>query len=142
MSKKHFASGGIIVKNISGRLMVLLIKDKYGRWTWPKGHIEGSETPEEAALREIGEETSQRNIRILEKVGEQKYSYMLGEEEVSKTVYIYLIESLEEEEIVIQEEEIVSAEWVEGIKALEIIGYESSAELLSKGLKVYKEKYL
>lgn len=48
------SAGGIVFRP-DGK--VLLIKDAYGRWTLPKGHVEAGETREEAAVREIREET-------------------------------------------------------------------------------------
>jgi HD-GYP domain-containing protein (c-di-GMP phosphodiesterase class II)/8-oxo-dGTP pyrophosphatase MutT (NUDIX family) len=47
-------AGGVVFSK-SGE--VLLIQDRSGRWTFPKGHIEAGESPEQAALREIQEET-------------------------------------------------------------------------------------
>lgn len=35
---------------------VLLLQHRNGDWVFPKGHLEGSETPLEAALREVHEE--------------------------------------------------------------------------------------
>ncbi|NPA22587.1 MAG: NUDIX domain-containing protein [Candidatus Micrarchaeota archaeon] len=36
---------------------ILLIKNKAGHWDFPKGHVEKGEKKEEAALRELTEET-------------------------------------------------------------------------------------
>lgn len=36
---------------------VLIIKHKYGHISFPKGHVEGNETEEETAIREVKEET-------------------------------------------------------------------------------------
>ncbi len=66
MNSKQFSAGGIVIKRSNGT-KVLLIKDRFGKWTWPKGHIEKGETSEDAALREITEETGLRNVSIKEK---------------------------------------------------------------------------
>ena len=42
-------------------------------WVLPGGHVESSETPEQAVLREVEEETGYQ-VRVLEKVGEYKHS--------------------------------------------------------------------
>ncbi len=47
-------AGGVVADG-AGRL--LLIRDRNGFWTFPKGHIEPGETPEAAAVREVREET-------------------------------------------------------------------------------------
>jgi 8-oxo-dGTP pyrophosphatase MutT (NUDIX family) len=50
------AAGGVVLAGDE----VLLIRDRYGRWTFPKGHVEPGETDEEAARREVEEETGVR----------------------------------------------------------------------------------
>jgi|RhiMethySRZTD1v2_1073278.scaffolds.fasta_scaffold200707_4 8-oxo-dGTP pyrophosphatase MutT (NUDIX family) len=53
-TEEHHSSGGLVVE--SGR--ILLISTRGGRrWQLPKGHIEPGESEEQAAVREIREET-------------------------------------------------------------------------------------
>ena len=47
-------AGGVV---LSVRGAVLLLRYKGGGWTFPKGHIEAGERDEEAAVREVREET-------------------------------------------------------------------------------------
>ena len=61
--KRHFCASAFIIDPATKR--ILLVKHKKNRrWTQPGGHIEGNETPEEAALREVYEETGLR-VRLL-----------------------------------------------------------------------------
>lgn len=59
MSQKRIRAAGALVytRDDDGDLLVLLIKDRYGAWTLPKGHVEPDEAEEAAAVREIAEET-------------------------------------------------------------------------------------
>src|SRR5688572_23899666 len=52
------AAGGVVFRDVSGRLEVLLIAT-HGtrRWSLPKGRIEQGESAEVAAVREVREET-------------------------------------------------------------------------------------
>lgn len=52
--EKHFTSSVIILKN---NRFLLLWHKKLNTWLYPGGHIEVNETPDEAALREVKEET-------------------------------------------------------------------------------------
>lgn len=66
---------------------VLLINDgKWGGWIIPKGRIDEGETLEEAALRELSEETgySGKIIKFLEKVDSDLYE--------TREYYFFLIE--------------------------------------------------
>ncbi|NTW98206.1 MAG: NUDIX hydrolase [Oscillochloris sp.] len=52
------AAGGVVVcDGPDGGPLLLLIRDKYGVWTLPKGHLEPGEDEATAAAREIAEET-------------------------------------------------------------------------------------
>jgi 8-oxo-dGTP diphosphatase len=52
------AAGGVVVcRGPDGGPLLLLIRDKYGVWTLPKGHLEQDEDEATAAVREIAEET-------------------------------------------------------------------------------------
>ncbi|MGQ9753766.1 MAG: NUDIX hydrolase [Thermaceae bacterium] len=47
-------AGGVVF-NKKGE--VLLLRDRMGYWVFPKGHLEEGESPTEAAVREVREET-------------------------------------------------------------------------------------
>ena len=59
---RHFTATAI-VHNASGQVL-LVYHNKFGRWMCPGGHIEPSELPDEAVLREVLEETGLR-VRII-----------------------------------------------------------------------------
>jgi 8-oxo-dGTP pyrophosphatase MutT (NUDIX family) len=138
MVKRHFAAGGVIIKREGSLLKVLLIKDSYGHWTWPKGHVEEGETPEETALREIFEETGLKQIKILSLLGKQEYYYTLAGEEIFKTVHIFLVEETADEPLNIQTQEIEEGRWFAPEEALDTIEYKGSRDLLEKGLNIYE----
>jgi 8-oxo-dGTP diphosphatase len=59
LSDVVLAAGGVVWRKIeNGETEVLLVhRPKYDDWTLPKGKLDGGETAEEAALREVEEET-------------------------------------------------------------------------------------
>lgn len=62
------SSGGVVYREYHGIPQFLLIKDPYDNWGLPKGHVEGGETPVEAAIREVTEETGLCELRVIEQL--------------------------------------------------------------------------
>ena len=62
------------------------------KWSLPKGHIEAGETPEQAAEREIREETGIEG-RVLAPLGTIDFWFMLDAQRVHKTVHHFLLEA-------------------------------------------------
>ncbi len=137
--EEQFSAGGIIVKKVEDKLKVLLIKDRFGHWTWPKGHIEAGETPEETALREIDEETGLRSLEIKSEIYTQEYTFVEDDRTIKKTVNIFLIESLIHEEIIANVPEIAEARWFWQEEAVDKVEYHDSGEIVQKAINVFLE---
>ena len=140
MAKREFSSGGIIIKKWGRGLQILLIKDSYGRWTWPKGNIQKGESSKDAALREITEEVGLKNIRVEDKVGQTQYFYRMKGQLIFKTVFIYLVEARGREKIVIQKEEIETGKWLSPARAMKKLEYKGAPQLLKKAIDIYKRR--
>ncbi|HIC09242.1 MAG TPA: NUDIX hydrolase, partial [Aquificales bacterium] len=80
-------AGGVVIKD---KKEVLLIKNPSNVWTFPKGHIEKGETPIQAAIREVKEETKVEG-EVISYLGKINYSFFWKGIKVYKTVYFYLM---------------------------------------------------
>lgn len=60
---RHFCASAFVIDPYTKKILLIMHK-KNRKWTQPGGHIEDDETPEEAALREVYEETGLR-VRLL-----------------------------------------------------------------------------
>lgn len=132
----EISAGGIVYKRQKGEVKILLIKDSYGRWALPKGKIEKKEKPEEAALREIKEETGIGALKIKEGLGQIRYFYQLEGQRFFKIVYNFLIET--EEEKLKPCWEIQDARWFSPEEALNKIAYKNTKEILKKAIDKLK----
>lgn len=115
----------------------LLIRHRYGdHWDFPKGHKENGENDQEAALREVFEETG-LEVRLIEGFREKsRYSPQPG---VEKTVTYYL--GFSTGEVRIQPEEILEYAYLPYERALERITFSESREIL-KEAQGFIETYL
>jgi len=73
---------------------VIARRNRAGRveWCLPKGHLEDGETPEQAAVREIAEETGIEG-RVLSSLGVIDYWFSAEGRRIHKLVHHYLLEA-------------------------------------------------
>jgi 8-oxo-dGTP pyrophosphatase MutT (NUDIX family) len=87
--KREFSAGGVVVRHFRGRPFVAVVRVRNDRLALPKGHPDGDESPAEAALREVREETG-LEAEPLGKLGDIKYWYWHAGERVMKVVTFFL----------------------------------------------------
>ncbi len=87
-SERHFSAGGVIFRKSGKGVRVALISREGGKiWCLPKGHIGAGESAEEAALREVREETGLRG-KVVQKLGDIHYQFV-GPGEVAQRTKIF-----------------------------------------------------
>ena len=86
------AGGFVLAADGSPRIAVIGRRNRGGRIDWcvPKGHLEESETVEQAALREIAEETG-LEASIIESLGSIHYEFSTPTSIIAKTVHHFLM---------------------------------------------------
>jgi len=89
------AGGFVLSSDGSLRIAVIGRRNRGGRIDWcvPKGHPEGSETIEQAALREVAEETG-LSAEIIEPLGSIHYEFSTPTAIISKTVHHFLMKQV------------------------------------------------
>ncbi len=124
----EFSCGGVMLEG--SKVLLVQVKSMKGRkiWTFPKGHIEPGETPRQAALREVLEETGYK-ASILKPMLKVRYAFTLKGKYVKKVVQWYLMKKLGR---IGKHDpsEILAINWVSISKAKEMVEYPSDLRLL------------
>jgi len=139
---KEFCAGGVVYCRDKDDYKFVLILDAYGKWTLPKGHIEKEESQEQAAVREIKEETGLKDVQIGEKIGETDYEVHQPQKPAFfKRIYFYLMET-DFQPLTPQEgEEVQDVCWATREEALSKISYENVIKIFQIALdKLYAKK--
>lgn len=138
---REISAGGIVFRQKKGQYQLLLIKDRFGKITFPKGKKEGGETPEENALREIREETAMEG-RIVAPLTKIFYEYDHNEKgKVEKEVTYFLVEAVSGKESP-QLEEIDGVDWYsipEAKRLQKEAGYDNNDIVMQKAVQYLKE---
>ncbi len=82
------AAGGVVVVDNS-----VVAMERNGIPDLPKGHIENGETPCEAALREVSEETSISNLSIIRQLPSSNHCYLLNDQWTLKNTSWFLMKT-------------------------------------------------
>ena len=132
---EEVSSGGVVIFGNT----ILLLKKFNGDWVLPKGRIEKGEGVEEAALREVLEESGVK-AEIVEYIGKAHYKYknLKQNEMVNKTVHWYLMKANSMECTPQKKEGFTDAMFVHIDKATELVRYQDERNMVIKGLEMIK----
>jgi 8-oxo-dGTP pyrophosphatase MutT (NUDIX family) len=133
------SAGGVVFRRTQNGILVGLIKDSHGKWTFAKGRIEKGETPAEAAVRETAEEMGLKKLRLISFLGRTsiwfKDRYEHVGEKVNKFITYFLMETAPEESGRPEgRERVYAIKWVLYRDLPEKIGYKNTAAVAKKAV--------
>ena len=113
---RETSAGGFVLSSDGKQTVALIGRETRSRrieWCVPKGHPEGAETLEQAAVREVFEETGIR-AEVITSLGSIEYTFSAGNKLIDKTVHHYLMQQIGGELDVENDpnHEAVTAKWV------------------------------
>ncbi|CAB4676718.1 unannotated protein [freshwater metagenome] len=130
------SAGGLVIDSTG--TMGLLIgridqKDSSGTkllWSLPKGHIEAGETPEQAAIREVAEETGITSA-ISRSLGVIDFWFMAGGKRIHKTVHHFLFSEVGGE-LAPQVSEVDEVSWFPLSEIIDHLAYPDEKKLIAR----------
>jgi len=128
-----FAAGGVLVRPGAGATaeVAVIHRPKYGDWSLPKGKLDGSEGFEQAALREVEEETGMC-AELGPELSAVRYRDRKGR---SKLVRYWLMRPTEGE--FRPGSEVDELRWLDPDTARELLSYEHDAELVREAVAAF-----
>jgi 8-oxo-dGTP pyrophosphatase MutT (NUDIX family) len=136
-AKSEFSAGGVVVRDGEVAVIVPVKRDAGGRSVrgLPKGHPEPGESAEQAATREVHEETGLQ-AELIDELGEVSYTYERNGRQVNKVVRIYLFE-YRSGNLADHDHEIEDARWMPLEEAIDALTYPGEREMVARALSRY-----
>ncbi len=134
--KFEYSAGGAVFKREKGQIL-WLVQERAGSnyWQIPKGHIEKGETAQEAAVREVEEESGIKP-RIIAELSPIKYFYVIENERRAKQVKWFLMEYVSGSTDDFDPHEVSAAKFVPYNQAYELIKYDTEKTVLEEAQKL------
>jgi len=125
----EFSAGGVVIDDC-GQFLLIRARDLRNRavWTLPKGTLTPGETSEQAALREVQEETGYR-CQVVRELEPVTYWFQRNGRRIKKTVHWFLMRPLEK--IGDHDHEVDEIAWARRDEALQRLRYDSDRRLLA-----------
>lgn len=128
---RDVSAGGVIYRLRDGQPEIALVgKLSPRRWGLPKGGPQKSESLEQAAVREVTEETGLQ-ARLIRPIGAIDYWFRWGGRRHFKTVHFYLMEAIGGD-VSQHDHEYDVVEWFSIGEALRNMTYRSEADIVGK----------
>lgn len=129
---EEVSAGGVVVRRDGAAAAYLVIRDSYKNWGFPKGHLEEGETAEQAALREVQEETGLDDLRLLAPLGAIDWHFQFRGRHIHKWCHFFLLESFGAATVPQADEGITECRWVELAQAVDMIAYDNARDVLKR----------
>jgi 8-oxo-dGTP pyrophosphatase MutT (NUDIX family) len=136
----EISAGGVVVR---GRDVVTIVPTRRaadGRkvLALPKGHIDGGETPLQAAIREVREEAGVVVMHLAD-LGEVRYWYTRGGQRIAKAVSFFLFRYVSGD-VEDHDEEVEEVRWMPLERARQELSYPGEREMVERAISLIEER--
>lgn len=133
-SPAEFSAGGVVVDGDQIVVIVPVKRGPGGRRVLglPKGHLDGDETPAEAAAREVSEEAGVSGV-LLGELGDVDYDYAPQGRPIAKRVRFFLF-AYRAGDPADHDQEIERAYWMPLSEAVDALTYDGEREMVRRAM--------
>jgi len=134
-SSSEFSAGGVVVN--ADREIVVIVPTRRAAdgskvLALPKGHPDGSESPVQAALREVREEAGVE-AEVVGSLGEVRYWYQRSGKRIAKVVEFFLLRYVSGD-VKDHDHEVEQARWVPAAEAVRTLTYAGERDMVREAL--------
>jgi 8-oxo-dGTP pyrophosphatase MutT (NUDIX family) len=129
-AREEVSAGGVVYRVEAGQPLVLLIRDPYCNWGFPKGHLERGEAAADAALREVTEETGLADLALEASLDSIDWHFRFRGRLVHKVCHFFLMRTTAVETSPQAAEGITACRWATFEEAEALIAYANAREVL------------
>jgi 8-oxo-dGTP pyrophosphatase MutT (NUDIX family) len=139
-TKREISAGGVVYRRDGEEIEIVLASRRTRRgelaWGLAKGGIEENESPEEAAVREVREETGLL-AEIEDSLGETRYFYVWEDVRIRKTVHFFLMRHTGGD-IDDRDDEMEEIRWFPLERALKRAAYRGERDVLGRAAEILR----
>ncbi len=129
------AAGGVVLREQDGTVQMLLVhRPKYDDWSFPKGKLDPGESSEEAAVREVLEETALA-CRRLEELPPASYRDASGR--LKEVRYWLMAPESGDAEARVPDAEVDHVRWLTASEANSLLTYPRDRQLAQRALETH-----
>jgi 8-oxo-dGTP pyrophosphatase MutT (NUDIX family) len=131
----EFSAGGVVVNDAREVIVIVPTRraaDGSKVLALPKGHLDGEESPAQAALREVREEAGVET-ELVESLGEVRYWYQRGGRRIAKAVEFFLLSYLRGDPRD-HDHEVEDACWMPADEAARKLSYAGERDMVRRAL--------
>lgn len=133
------SAGGVVVQRVADRIQVALVGNSVrGTWYLPKGGLAKGETIEQAAIREVLEETG-LDVDLIRPVKAIHYWFNARGTRIHKTVHYFLMEATGGD-FSRRDTENDRAAWFDLEEGLAAMSYENEADVVREATADYVDR--
>lgn len=138
-AQQETSAGGVVYRLESGDPVYLLIRDSYQNWGFPKGHLEKGERAEDAALREVREETGIADVSLRGTIDTIDWYFRFRGRLIHKVCHFFLMKTAEALTSPQQTEGITACQWVSFDAASIAISYANARLVLQRAQEMISD---
>ena len=136
------SAGGVVYRTVDTGVEIVIVEMvPEMRWQLPKGIIDAGETNEEAALREVREESG-IDAKLIEPIDTIEYWFFANRDgkrtRYHKFVHFFLM-SYESGDVADHDDEVAEARWVSVEEALRMLEFKSERDLVRKADEMIRD---